>query len=136
MSKHTPQKVRHHSDVTLISLESSIETLSNKIDAIHKRRIAIEHQIINTTIGIGNLRNFIKLNQLEAQEKQLVSTLEKLKYSQSLLTPKRNIPYREQEEFDAFGAGEKEQNAIDAEKALAKAREARQQRENDKEMDR
>ncbi|KAB2912651.1 MAG: hypothetical protein F9K23_18725 [Bacteroidetes bacterium] len=136
MSKHTPQKVRHHSDVSRISLESSIEQLSNKIGAIHKRRIAIEHQIINTTTGISNLRNFIKLNQLENQEKQLVTRLEQLKYSQSLLTPKRNIPYREQDEFDEWKVAENEMKALEAEKALSKIRQTRQSKENNKEMDR
>lgn len=136
MSKQTTQRERHQKEAARISLESSIEQLSNKIDAIHKRRIAIEHQIINTTTGIANLRNFIRLRQLEAQEKQLITRLEQLKYSQSLLTPKRNIPGREQDEFDEWAAAEKEQKAIDTENALAKTRESRQSKENDKELDR
>lgn len=132
----TSQKERHQGDAALISIESSIEKLSNKIDDVHKRRIVIENTIINTRSGISNLKNFIKLNQLESQEKQLVTRLEQLKYSQSLLTPKRNIPGREQDEFDEWAAAEKEQKAIDSENALAKTRQSRQSKENDKEIDR
>lgn len=133
MSKQSIQKERLHGDVSRKSLEFQIEQLTNKIEAIHKRRIAIENSIINTSTGIGNLRNFIKLNQLQSKEKQLVTKLQQLKYSQSLLTPRRNIPGREPDEFDEWAAAEREQKAIDAEKTLAKAR---QNRENDKEINR
>ena len=131
MSKNK-EKAKLHDDVYLTSLQSSIEQLSNKIDAIQERRIAIENKIINNPSGIANLKQFIKLNQLEKQEKQLVARLEQMKYTQSLITPKRNIPNREKEEFDEWRVVDQ----YNVEKSLSQIREARQNRENNKEIER
>jgi hypothetical protein len=75
------------------------------------------------------------MKNLDTSEQFLTKKLERLKYRKSLLEPQRNIPGREQDEFDEFAAAEKEMQALEEEK-LAKIRESRMNKENDKEMER
>ncbi|KAB2912873.1 MAG: hypothetical protein F9K23_18295 [Bacteroidetes bacterium] len=137
MNKTKKERELLQDEATLTALDNSIQDVQNQIDTVVAKRQAIEVGIARTPEGVANLKQFWKMKNLENSEQFLSKKLDRLKYQKSLLEPQRNIPSRDPEDtFDEYAAAEREQKAIDAERALEKSRQNKMNKENDKEMDR
>ena len=133
MSNPSHPTERHQKEAARIRLQTTIEKVQAQLDRNASQRKTLELQILEMPNGISQLKQFVRLNQLQNRERGLTKRIEELNFQLSCLESYR-IPSRDPDDtYDEWATVDKEQKALATEKALAKSRQNRNERDNDKE---